>query len=72
MPLPDQFIHRHIDSHYDSICRLCTRTVAMAKEEPGLLRNEKSHVCDPYHVPMLKKHGIEPSTIIERLYKVSN
>ena len=44
----------------------------MAKEEPGLLRNEKNHVCDPYHVAMLKEHGVEPSTLIERLYKVSN
>jgi hypothetical protein len=72
MPLPDHFIHRHIDSQYDSICRLCTRTVAMAKEELGLLRNEKDHVCDPYFVATLKEHGIDPATVIEELYKVSD
>ena len=72
MPIPDQFIHRHIDSHYDSICRLCARTVAMAKEKSGLLRNEKNHDCDPYRVAMFKEHGVDPADIIERLYKIPN
>ena len=44
----------------------------MAKEESGLIRDEKSHVCDPYFVEMFRKHGTDPVALLKLLHKVSN
>jgi hypothetical protein len=58
MPIPDQFIHHYLEPHYESFCRVCARQVGMAKEESGLIRKEKNHVCDPYFVEMFRKHAM--------------
>ena len=50
--IPDQFIHRYLEPYYESFCRVCARQVGMAKEESGLIRDEKNHICDPYLVEM--------------------
>jgi hypothetical protein len=44
----------------------------MAKEESGLIRDEKNHVCDPYFVETFRKHGIDPVWFLKRLHKISN
>jgi len=44
----------------------------MAKEESGLLLNEKDHVCDPYFVEMFRKHGTDPVAFLKRVHKISN
>jgi len=72
MPLPDQFIHRYREPYHDSFCRLCARQVAMAKEESGLIRDEKNHVCDPYLVEAFREHGLDPVWFLKRLHKISN
>jgi hypothetical protein len=72
MPIPDQFIYRYLEPFYESICRVCTKTVGMAKIESQLARNEKDHVCDPYLVAMIKKNDVKPEILIKHLYKVSN
>ena len=72
MPLPDQFIRRYREPYYDSYCRLCTQQAAMAREESGLISDEKNHICDPYLIHLFTKHGIERDGFIERLYKISN
>jgi hypothetical protein len=75
MPIPDQFIHRYLEPYYESFCRLCTKQAGMAKEETGLLQHETDHVCDPYLVDRLTKHGMDldkRAEFIRRLYKISN
>jgi hypothetical protein len=42
----------------------------MAKEESGLMREEKDHVCDPYFVDMFTKNGTDPVEILKRLHKI--
>jgi len=44
----------------------------MAREESGLIRDEKNHICDPYFVEMLRKHGTDPVERLKRLNKISN
>jgi hypothetical protein len=44
----------------------------MAKEESGLIREEKNHVCDLYFVEMLRKHRMDPVEFLKRLHKISN
>jgi len=44
----------------------------MAREESGLIRDEKNHICDPYRVEMLRKHGTDPVEFIKRLHNISN
>jgi hypothetical protein len=44
----------------------------MAKEESGLTRTEKEHVCDRYFVEMFRKHGTDPMNFLKRLHKFSN
>jgi hypothetical protein len=46
----------------------------MAKEESGLISDEKNHICDPYLINLFTKHGIEPDGrvgFIKRLYEIS-
>jgi hypothetical protein len=38
----------------------------MAKEESGLIRDEKNHVGDPCFVEMLRKHATDPVKFPER------
>ena len=71
MPIPNQFIHRYLEPYHESFCRLCARQVGMTKEESGLIRDEKNHVCDPYFVELSKKHGIDPMKF-KQIHKISN
>ncbi len=70
MPLPDQFIHCYVEPYYESSCRVCARTVGMAKLEIQLVRNENNHACDPHIVAMLRKHGVDPEILLKRLGKL--
>ncbi len=46
--MPEQYAHRHnCDDTFDSICRLCSLTVARAYRESDLLQLEFRHVCQP-------------------------
>jgi hypothetical protein len=44
----------------------------MAREESGLIRDEKNHICDPYRVEMFRKHGTDPLGLLKRLNKISD
>jgi len=57
MPIPDQFIHHYLEPYYESFYRVCARQAGMAKEESGLIGNEKNHLRDPHFVEMFRKHG---------------
>lgn len=47
MQFISQFPHRkNLDGSYDSICRLCFKTVGTHKFEQQLTQQEKSHICD--------------------------
>ncbi len=43
----------------------------MAKEESGLIPDEKNHVCDPHSVEMAKKRGIDPVEFLKRIHNIS-
>ena len=58
------------DGIYESICRVCTRTIGMSKVESQLVGNEKSHTCDPNDVAMLTKHGIDPEILLKVMGKI--
>jgi hypothetical protein len=72
MTIPDQIIHRYLEPYYESFCRVCARQVGMAKEESGLILDEKNHICDPYFVEMLRKHELDPVKFLKLRYKISN
>ena len=44
----------------------------MAKEECGLIQNEKDHVCDPYSVELSRKRGINPVEFLKRIHNIPN
>jgi hypothetical protein len=44
----------------------------MAKEESGLISDEKNHVCDPYFIEMFRKKGIDPMEFLKRIHNISN
>jgi len=49
MPVPGdtQFVHRsNYDRSFDSICKLCFRTVISSRTEADLAAGECSHHCD--------------------------
>ena len=49
------FRHRHSgDGVIDSICSECLLTVASARIEFGLIRDEEAHVCDPVRLHRLR------------------
>jgi hypothetical protein len=51
-----QFIHRlNKDGTIDSICRDCFVTVATARSQPDLKREELQHVCQRYLLERYKK-----------------
>ena len=72
MTIPDQFIHPYLEPYYQSFCQVCAGQVGMAKEESGLIRGEKNHVCDPYLVEMLRKFELDPLKFSKLRYKISN
>jgi hypothetical protein len=42
------FSHRqNRDESFDSICRTCWRTIANARIESELAKDEENHVCNP-------------------------
>jgi hypothetical protein len=49
-----KFPHRHnLDGSFDSICTVCLATVATARLEEQLYREESAHICDLvrlYHI----------------------
>jgi hypothetical protein len=46
--MPEQYAHhRNYDETFDSICKLCSLTVARAYRETDLLQLELRHVCQP-------------------------
>jgi hypothetical protein len=46
--VPDQYAHRrNHDETFDSICKLCSLTVARAYREADLFQLEFRHVCQP-------------------------
>jgi hypothetical protein len=44
----------------------------MAKEQSGLIRDEKNHVCEPYLVEMWRKFELDPVKFLKLRYKISN
>ena len=50
----DGFVHRPHDGLYDSICRRCFRTIAVAAVESDLAEYEERHVCSAESVANLK------------------
>jgi hypothetical protein len=60
-----KFPHRHnSDGSYDSICTTCLATVATARHEEQLSREESAHVCDPIRLYQVSQNrvsvGIDP------------
>jgi hypothetical protein len=42
----DQFFHRqNCDETFESVCRICLRTAAIAGSEADLIAKESSHLC---------------------------
>ena len=53
-PLTDKFSHRpNVDGTYDSICRVCVRTVARGMREEKLLEAEALHDCPGFRRDLL-------------------
>jgi hypothetical protein len=71
----ERFPHRLKDSHYESICRVCFRTIASSRDESELAIEEEKHVCDPWDVERMSRAvdlTLTPYEVFPSLTRVSD